>query len=102
MRRQTESARGNRAQSPWPTWAVAGLLAAALTGGCGPGQEPRPPEPRLVRFEAISLSEGGRSRNFSGIAQSSAEPRLSFKVAGTVVHLPAEVGDRLRAGQLIA
>ncbi len=102
MQRQTESAEGYRTQSLRSTGAVAGLLAAALIGGCGPGQEPAPPQPRLVRFEAVSLSEGGRSRNFSGIAQSSAEPRLSFKVAGTVVHLPAGVGDRVRAGQLIA
>ncbi|MCG8325762.1 MAG: efflux RND transporter periplasmic adaptor subunit [Thiotrichales bacterium] len=44
----------------------------------------------------------GMSRTFSGIAKSSQESNLSFKIAGTIEHLPVEVGDTLEAGQTIA
>jgi RND family efflux transporter MFP subunit len=50
----------------------------------------------------ISLGEAGRVRSFAGMAQSADEPRLSFRVPGTIIDLPVRVGDRVKQGQVIA
>lgn len=66
--------------------------------------EDPPPEEvlRPVRVQQVFASGVGRTRSFSGTARSSAESRLSFRVPGTVVELPVEVGDSVSQGQLIA
>jgi RND family efflux transporter MFP subunit len=43
-----------------------------------------------------------RDRSFSGTSKSSRESRLSFKVSGTVVNVPVQIGQRLNSGDLIA
>jgi RND family efflux transporter MFP subunit len=55
-----------------------------------------------VRFEVVSSVEAGRRRSFSGTCEPAVEPRLSFKVAGTIASRPVNMGDRVRKGQLIA
>jgi RND family efflux transporter MFP subunit len=61
-------------------------------------------EPRLrpVRFMLVSDDSGARDRSFSGTSKSARESRLSFKVSGTVTDVPAQIGQRLSAGDLIA
>ena len=78
------------------------LLASLVLGACG-GSE-GPPEERLrpVRIVTISDDSAFRDRSFSGTSKSSRESRLSFKVPGTVVNLPVQIGQRLQAGDLIA
>jgi RND family efflux transporter MFP subunit len=41
-------------------------------------------------------------RSFSGTSQAADEPRLSFKVPGTVVRLPVTMGDAVKPGDVIA
>ena len=80
----------------------AAAMGALLLTGCG-GEEPLPePVIRPVRYEAVFATGGGRTRTFSGTARASVESRLSFRVAGAVSRVAAQVGDRVRAGQLIA
>ena len=57
---------------------------------------------RPVRYQQVFSTGGSRVRTFSGIARAGVESRLSFKVAGTVRRVPVQVGDSVRAGQLIA
>ncbi len=57
---------------------------------------------RPVRYQQVFSTGGSRVRTFSGIAHAGVESRLSFKVAGTVRRVPVQVGDSVRAGQLIA
>jgi RND family efflux transporter MFP subunit len=80
----------------------AGLAACILlTAGCGtPAPEPEPIRP--VRVEPVFATGGSRVRTFAGSARAGLESRLSFKVAGTVQRLAVAVGDRVRAGQLLA
>lgn len=75
------------------------LLSA---GSCG-RKEPEPqPVIRPVRFEVAFSTGSARVRTFSGVAEAGVASRLSFKVAGTVRRVPVEVGDQVRAGDLIA
>ena len=63
-----------------------------------------PEEPRLrpVRYLLVSGESGARDRSFSGTSKSTRESRLSFKVTGTVIEAPVQIGQRLEAGDLIA
>ena len=79
---------------------VAGALAAVVPG-CGDSEVPEPIV-RPVRYLPVYESGAMRVRTFSGVAKSSEQASLSFKVAGTVQELPARVGNQVQAGQLVA
>jgi RND family efflux transporter MFP subunit len=57
---------------------------------------------RPVRYVTVSEDSVFRDRSFSGISKSSRESRLSFKVSGTIINVPVQIGQRLSAGDLIA
>ncbi len=57
---------------------------------------------RPVRYVEVDDRNVFRDRSFSGASKSSLESRLSFKVSGTVIELPVQIGQRLQAGELIA
>ena len=57
---------------------------------------------RPVRYEKVIMYGGEQTRTFSGVSKSGLETNLSFKVGGTLRQLNVEVGDQVRAGQLIA
>ncbi len=76
------------------------LCVPLLLPACGRDEEPEPLV-RPVRYVQVFTS-GARVRTFSGVAQAAMETPLSFRVSGTVFHLPVEVGDHVRTRQLIA
>jgi RND family efflux transporter MFP subunit len=78
------------------------IVCSALLIGCE--QEKTTEEPRLrsVKYQEIKTNNLGASRTFSGLAKSSQEANLSFKIVGTIQSLPMKVGQQLKAGQLIA
>lgn len=55
-----------------------------------------------VFYEKVGLSSSSKTFSFPGIIQSSQEPRLSFKVAGTVESIRVKLGDTLQKGAVIA
>jgi RND family efflux transporter MFP subunit len=77
-------------------------LAAAVLCGCS--DDVAPPEERLRPVRYVEVSDGNAflSRTFSGTSKSSLESRLSFKVAGTIVERPVQIGQRLSPGDTIA
>jgi RND family efflux transporter MFP subunit len=81
------------------TWLAA--LVALATWSCA---EEAPPQQTLrpVRTQQVFSTGVERVRSFSGTARAGQESRLSFKVAGTVEFLNVNVGDRVRAGQVLA
>lgn len=78
------------------------LGATLLAAGCGQSDEVAEERLRPVRYVTVSDASEFRDRSFSGISKSSRESRLSFKVSGTIVNVPVQVGQRLNAGDLIA
>ena len=78
-------------------------LALALITGCQQEVADQAPPPlRPVRYSSVEAVEAGRARIFAGAAAAAVQSRLSFKVSGTIVDLPVEVGDSVREGQVIA
>ena len=78
------------------------LGVCLLVGACSKSDEPLEEQLRPVRFLTVSDASAFRDRNFSGTSKSSRESRLSFKVSGTVIRAPVQIGQRLAAGDLIA
>ncbi len=82
------------------------LLISALLiiiAGCSK-QEAGVEEPALrpVRVVTITSENSDRERTFSGVSQSTQESRISFKVSGTIIDLPARTGTQLKSGDVLA
>ncbi|MDJ0655071.1 MAG: efflux RND transporter periplasmic adaptor subunit [Xanthomonadales bacterium] len=86
----------------WRRGWVAAALAGLSLAGCGQEESATEPQLRPVRSMVIGGADAQRIRTFSGISKPAQESRLSFKVAGTIVDLPIQVGDALKAGDLVA
>jgi RND family efflux transporter MFP subunit len=78
------------------------LVLASSFVACGGSEAPPEEQLRPVRYVVVDADDGTRSRSFSGVSKSSTESRTSFKVAGTVTNVPVQIGQRLKAGDLIA
>jgi len=62
-----------------------------------------PPEPvRAVRTMTVSAEAVGGAHEYAAEIRARTESRLSFRVGGKITARPAEVGQRVRAGQLLA
>jgi len=81
---------------------VPGALVMALTVACGGDAPVDEPVIRPVRFAQVFATGAARVRRFSGVSRAGVESRLSFRVAGAIQEIAVSVGDRVRAGQLIA
>jgi len=78
------------------------LIATLILGACGKSDEAVEERLRPVRYVTVSDDSVFRDRSFSGTSKSSRESRLSFKVSGTIIDAPLQIGQRLGAGDLIA
>lgn len=81
--------------------ALVPLLAAAALAACS---RPAPaPEPvRAVRTLTVASDSAMAVREYAAEVKARTESRLGFRVAGKMVARPAELGQRVRAGQLLA
>lgn len=80
------------------------VMAATLSllAACQQNDVPAEQALRPVRYFSVALDQVGRNRSFSGTSKSTQESRLSFKVSGTVTSVPAQIGQQLKKGDLIA
>jgi RND family efflux transporter MFP subunit len=76
------------------------LTALTLTA-CGKGQAPQEPI-RAVKVLTVGASSATTDLEFSGEVRARIESNLGFRVAGKVLSRPAEIGQRVKAGQLLA
>jgi multidrug efflux system membrane fusion protein len=58
--------------------------------------------PRPVRTQTVAMVSAGQSLTLSGTVQARTLADLAFRVAGKVVQRPVEIGDHVRAGQVLA
>ncbi len=78
------------------------VITTLCVAGCAAEEPPAEAVLRPVRSQAVEPAGTARERIFSGVAVASIESQLSFRVGGTVTRVAVEVGDRVRAGQIIA
>ena len=80
--------------------ALAVAVLATLTA-CGKGQAPQEPV-RAVKVLTVGKSGSAVDLEFSGEVRARIESNLGFRVAGKVLSRPAEIGQRVKAGELLA
>jgi membrane fusion protein, multidrug efflux system len=77
------------------------VSAAALLAACGK-KEPAPEPTRAVRTMTVTAAQAGGSHEFAAEVRARVESRLGFRVPGKMLSRRAEVGQRVRAGQVLA
>lgn len=82
------------------------LLMAALAPGLAGCKEPavsaNAPSPRPVQVQRVTFAPMNENREFAGVVRARYEPDLGFRVAGKIVARLVDVGDRVRAGDVVA
>ena len=84
---------------------VAGLSAFALLAlltACKPVEEPEPEPIRPVRVVTIETRESGETVTLTGRVEAQEKVNLSFRVGGRMIERSVNVGDQVRAGQVVA
>ena len=82
---------------------VASLLLALIVTGCS-SEETEVAEPVIRPVRSLVVGDAAQiaGRQFPGIARASQEVEVSFRVSGPLVQMPANVGDSVSTGQLLA
>jgi RND family efflux transporter MFP subunit len=78
------------------------LATLALLGACQREVEQPPPEIRPVRTVTIEKRAAGSTVAITGTVQAQNEVNQSFRIDGRLVERLVDVGDNVKAGQLIA
>ena len=77
------------------------LALAALLVACS--RPEAPPEPiRSVKVMTVGVESFGSSHEFAAEVKPRIESRLGFRVAGKIVRRHAEVGQRVKQGDVLA
>jgi RND family efflux transporter MFP subunit len=84
---------------PNPLIAFAMLFALA---GCEASTAPAVKSERPVQVQRVSFANESSSREFVGVVRARYEIDLGFRVAGKIVRREVNVGDRVRAGDIVA
>jgi RND family efflux transporter MFP subunit len=83
-----------------PPLLLAALLSA-LISGCG--KQAAAPEPeRAVRTQLVSASTASASHEYAAEVKARIESRLSFRVSGKLLSRSVNLGDTVKAGQVLA
>lgn len=75
--------------------------ASLLLAGCS--EPPAPPAAvRPVFVTAVSQTPSAQTRSFTSVVRARVESDLAFRTGGKVVERLVEIGDRVKAGQVLA
>ena len=78
------------------------LVAVVLALTACAKKEPAPDPVRAVRTVMVGAASVAASQDFAAEVRARTETRLGFRVGGRLTQRPVEVGQRVRAGQLLA
>ena len=85
-----------------PRKAALVILAAVALAACQAETAPAERPPRPVKVESVVYADDAVSRDFVGVIAPRTETDLAFRVGGKVVARLVGVGDRVKAGDVIA
>ncbi len=80
-----------------------GLLAGAafLLAACSPAAPPEEPV-RAVKVLTVGVNTFSSTHEYAGEVRAQVESRLGFRVGGKIIKRQAELGQRVKAGQVLA
>src|SRR5215472_15438797 len=90
-----------RSHGPPRTYLIMTLVGIVLTA-CKPDAKVEAPEIRPVRTVTAAKGEAGETVVLTGHVQAEDEPAFAFRIAGRMIERPVSVGDRVKAGQVLA
>ena len=76
-------------------------MLSLLLAACSKPEAPQEPI-RAVKLMVVNASTVGAQQEYAGEVKARVESRLGFRVGGKLVQRPAEVGQRVPAGALLA
>ena len=79
---------------------AAGLLVVALLSACS-RTAPEPEPVRSVRTLQVGSDTAGGVKEFAAEVRARTESRLGFRVGGKLTQRPADLGETVRAGQVL-
>src|SRR4051812_49102922 len=82
--------------------ALAALGALLLLAGCDANTAPAMKSERPVQVQRVAFASENAAREFAGVVRARYETDLGFRVAGKIVTRVVSVGDRVRAGDVVA
>jgi RND family efflux transporter MFP subunit len=93
-----------RSTSRVPAWRslAAAAVAALLVAGCSAQTAPAPKSERPVQIQRVKFENSDAIREFVGVVHARHETDLGFRVGGKVTARIVNVGDHVRAGDVIA
>lgn len=80
---------------------VLALVGLAILAACSK-PEPAPAPVRAVRTVTVAPQSAGGVQEYAGEVRARTESRLGFRVGGKIVRRDADLGDSVKAGQLLA
>ncbi len=78
------------------------ILAAFLLAGCDSAEDAPAPHIRPVRIVTVERQPAGSTISLTGTVQAQTEVDLSFRIEGRLVERRVNVGDTVKAGDVIA
>lgn len=84
-----------------PLRALLPLILMATLAACSRPQ-PAPEPVRAVRTATVTADSAGGTHEFAAEVRARTESRLGFRVAGKMISRSAEIGQHVRAGQVLA
>src|SRR5215475_10054396 len=81
---------------------LAALAMVLVLAGCEANTAPAIKADRPVQVQRVAFENGRASREFVGVVRARYETDLGFRVAGKIVSRIVNVGDRVRAGDVVA
>ena len=77
-------------------------LLPVLLFACSREEEKAEPETRPVRTVAVEKREAGETVSLAGTIESQVQADLAFRIGGRLIERTVNIGDKVKAGQLIA
>ena len=84
------------------THRFAALAMVLLLAGCEASTAPAIKSERPVQIQRVAFENENAARDFVGVVRARHETDLGFRVAGKIVTRIVNVGDRVRAGDVVA
>lgn len=81
---------------------IGSLCAVLALAACGQEQEVAKPDVRPVRAVTVEKRDGGETLQLAGIVESQIQVDFSFRIGGRMTQRLVNVGDVVKAGQVIA
>src|SRR5689334_21094523 len=75
--------------------------AAVLLAACSKSAPPEEPV-RAVKVVTVGTNAFSSSHEYAGEVKAQVESRLGFRVGGKIIKRQAELGQRVKAGQVLA